>query len=295
MTASLLYDKNIGEVILFKKLEDINTKPQPFQYYTAEELWTDEHTSKEMLKYHLDENINVSSRKKKFIEDSVNWIVSCFGIDKTSNICDFGCGPGLYTSRFAEKGARVTGIDFSKRSIDYAKKVAQAKELDVDYVNQNYLLYDSEKQFDLITMIMCDYCALSPEQREKLLQKFYKLLKPDGSILLDVYTLEAYKKRKEQSIYEVNLLNSFWSPKKYYGFLNIFKYEEQKVVLDKYTIVEEDRSRIVYNWLQYFSPESLKEEIEKRKLMVQNLYSDVSGSPFDSHSEEMSVVLEKAI
>ncbi len=248
-----------------------------------------------MLEFHLDENINASSRNKKFIEQSVNWIVSNFGIDNTSSICDFGCGPGLYTTRFAEKGANVTGIDFSKRSIDYAKKVAQEKELNIDYVNQNYLLYDTEKRFDLITMIMCDYCALSPEQREKLLQKFYKLLKPNGSILLDVYTLEAYKAREEKSTYEVNLLNSFWSPKKYYGFQNTFKYEEQKVVLDKYTIVEEDRNRIVYNWLQYFSSESLKEELEKRKFIVQNLYSDVSGSPYDSHSEEMAVVFKKAI
>ena len=209
---------------MFNKLEEINAKPQPFQYYTAEELWANEHTSKEMLKYHLDENIDVSSRNKKFIEDSVNWIVSYFSIDNTSSICDFGCGPGLYTTRFAEIGAKVTGIDFSKGSIDYANSVAQEKELDVDYVNRNYLFYDTEKRFDLITMIMCDYCALSPEQREQLLQKFYKLLKPDGSILLDVYTLEAYEKREEQSIYEVNLLNGFWSPKKYYGFLNVFKY-----------------------------------------------------------------------
>ena len=184
---------------------------------------------------------------------------------------------------------------FSKSSIDYAKKIAQEKELDIDYINQNYLFYDADKRFDLITMIMCDYCVLSPKQREELLQIFYKHLKPDGVILLDVYTLEAYKKRKEQSIYEVNLLDSFWSPKKYYGFLNIFKYEEQKVVLDKYTIFEENRNRTIYNWIQYFSLESLKEELGKRKFIVQNLYSDVSGSQYDSHSEEMAVVLKKAI
>lgn len=280
---------------MYQKLEEINARPLPFQYYTAAELWTDEHTSRKMLEYHLDDNINASSRNKEFIEISVQWIVSNFGIDNNSLICDFGCGPGLYTTRFAERGANVTGIDFSNRSIDYAKKIAQEKEIDVDYVIQNYLFYDTEKRFDLITMIMCDYCALSTEQREKLLQIFYKLLKPDGSILLDVYTLEAYKKREEQSIYEVNLLNSFWSSKKYYGFQNIFKYEEQKVVLDKYTIVEEDRNRTVYNWLQYFSPESLKEELLNNKFIIQYLYSDVSGSPYDSQSEEMAVVLKKTI
>lgn len=279
---------------MYKKLEDINKRPHLFQFYTAEELWTDEHTSKKMLEYHLDENINASSRNKKFIEHSVNWIISNFGLDNTSSICDFGCGPGLYTTRFAEKEANVTGIDFSKRSIDYARKVAQEMELDVDYVNQNYLLYDTEKRFDLITMIMCDYCALSLEQREKLLQIFYKLLKPNGSVLLDVYTLEAYKAREEKSIYEVNLLNSFWSHKKYYGFLNIFKYEEQKVILDKYTIVEEDRNRIIYNWLQYFSFESLKAELERNKFIIKELYSDVSGSQYNPSSEEMAIVLKKA-
>ena len=161
---------------MFQKLEDINTRPAPFQFYTAEDLWTDEHTSKKMLEYHLDENINASSRNKNFIEKSVKWIVSHFEIDNNSSGCDFGCGPGLYTTRFAEAGTDVTGIDFSKRSIDYAMHTAKEKELVIDYVNRNYLEYDTDKRFDLITMIMCDYCALSPLQRKKLLQIFYKLL-----------------------------------------------------------------------------------------------------------------------
>ena len=278
---------------MFNELENINTKPKPFEFYTADKLWTDEHISKKMLEFHLDKDVDVSSKNEKFIERSVNWIASYFGLDNNFSICDFGCGPGLYTTRLAEKGANVTGIDFSKRSIDYAKKIAKEKGLTIDYVNQNYLMYDTDKQFDLITMIMCDYCALSPGQREKLLQIFYKLLKTDGCTLLDVYSMEAYRQRKEQSLYEINLLNGFWSSKKYYGFLNTFKYEEHKVVLDKYTIVEKDRNRIVYNWLQYFSPESLKEELRNKKFMVQNLYSDVSGSPYNSQSEEMAVVLKK--
>ncbi|KJS00359.1 MAG: hypothetical protein VR65_12635 [Desulfobulbaceae bacterium BRH_c16a] len=51
--------------------------------------------------------------------------------------------------------------------------------------------------------------------------KFYKTLKPDGSVLLDVYSLAAFDLRKEEAIHEVNLLNGFWSPNTYYGFLNI--------------------------------------------------------------------------
>ncbi len=279
---------------MYKELEKINSRPEPFQHYTAEELWTDEHTSKQMLKFHLNESIDVSSRNKKFIDLSVEWIASRLNVNYETSIIDFGCGPGLYTTRLAEKGAKVSGIDFSKNSIDHAKNVALENALEIDYVLQNYLFFETDRRFDLITMIMCDFCALSPPQRKELLQKFYRLLKPDGSILLDVYSLESFSQREEQSLYEVNLLNSFWSSEKYYGFLNTFKYNEQKVILDKYTIVEKNRIRIVYNWLQYFSKESLIAEFEVNNFKIENLYSDVAGSEFDPNSGEMAIIANKA-
>ena len=63
---------------MFDKLKEINSRPRPFQFYTAEELWANEHTSKKMLEYHLNEKIDLSSRNKDFIERSVEWIVSFF-------------------------------------------------------------------------------------------------------------------------------------------------------------------------------------------------------------------------
>jgi SAM-dependent methyltransferase len=130
----------------------------------------------------------------------------------------------------------VTGIDFSERSIKYAKKVAAREQLNISYVKQNYLEFETGDRFDLVLMIMCDFWALSPAQRKRLLRKFYSDLKPNGSVLLDAYSLSAFEKREEVATYEVNQLNGFWSPNKYYGFLNTFKYNEDKVVLDKYTL-----------------------------------------------------------
>ena len=279
---------------MFTELEGINSRPEPFQYYTAEELWTDEHTSKQMLEYHLNEFVDASSRNKKFIDRSVNWITSNFGVDSKTNVIDFGCGPALYTTRIAEKGAKVTGVDFSIRSIEYARKTALEKNLEIDYVKQNYLTYDTDKKFDLITMIMCDYCALSPDQRKDLLQIFYKLLKPDGSVLLDVYSFNSFNQKEESATYELNQLNGFWSPEDYYCFVNTFKYEKEKVILDKYTVVEKNRIRVVYNWLQYYSLESLRTEFERNNFIIENIYSDVAGSKYDSKNSEIAIVAKKA-
>ncbi len=256
---------------MFRELKELNSRPSPFQFYTADELWTDEHTSRQMLKYHLDESIDVSSRNGSFIERSVEWIVSRFGVSKDTEIADFGCGPGLYTTGLAQHGAIVTGIDFSETSIDYARQQADKSGLDIDYVHANYLDFQTERRFDLITMIMCDFCALSPEQRRHMLSKFSSLLKPGGSVLLDVYSLASFNQKEESAVYELNQLNGFWSPDDYYCFVNTFKYEEDNVVLDKYTIFEASRQRTVYNWLQYFSEASLRREFEENDLKVDTL------------------------
>jgi SAM-dependent methyltransferase len=278
---------------MFEELEKINARPKPFQYYTASDLWTDEHTSKQMLAFHLNGDIDISSRKTQFINRSVEWIVSEFDIGSESKVADFGCGPGLYASRMAKYGAQVTGIDLSARSIEYAKEVAVREQLNIYYVKQNYQEFETEDRFDLVMMIMCDFCALSPEQRKVLLSKFHTILKPGGSVLLDVYAIPAFEQREEIAMYELNQLNGFWSADKYYGFLNSFKYDKEKVVLEKYTIVERDRNRIVYNWLQYFAPEDLEREFTDAGFSVKKFYSDVAGTPFDQNSAEFAIIAER--
>lgn len=275
---------------MFKEIKEINSRPAPFQFYTANELWTNEHTSKKMLEYHLDESIDASSRKMSFIEHSVEWIISHFGVDNETEIADFGCGPGLYTTRLALNGAVVTGIDFSENSLKYAKQVANQKGLNINYFHTNYLDYETTQKFDLITMIMCDFCALSPQQRKIMLSKFYTFLKPGGSVLLDVYSMNAFDKIEQSATYELNQLNGFWSPEDYYCFVNTFKYDEEKVTLDKYTIIEESQKRVVYNWLQYFSMDTIKKEFEESGFNIEEMYSDVAGAPYNSESTEFAVV-----
>jgi len=279
---------------MFEKLERMNRRPEPFEFYTARELWTDEHTSKQMLSHHLNGESDVSSRNAAFIDRSVEWITSHFEVRGGTKIADFGCGPGLYAERLARKQADMTGIDFSKRSIQYAQEIARREGLSINYINQNYLDFETEDRFYLILMIMCDFCALSPRQRQQMLMKFHTVLQSDGYVLLDVYSLNAFEQREEAAIYESNLLNGFWSPNDYYGFLNTFKYEREKVVVDKYTIIEANRTRTIYNWLQYFSPEALEEEFVQCGFTIENFYSDVAGSPFDPATTEFAAVAKKA-
>jgi cyclopropane fatty-acyl-phospholipid synthase-like methyltransferase len=279
---------------LFSDLERIHARPKPFEFYTASDLWTDEHTSAQMLAFHLNENVDLSSRRRSFIEQSVDWLVNRLEIGQGTRVIDFGCGPGLYTSRLAQHGAQVTGIDFSARSIEYAKDQARAAGLDIQYLRQNYLDFTADQRFDVVLMIFCDLCALSPSQRQTMLTKFRSILAPGGRIVLDVHSLAMFERRSEDSDCAFNPTGGFWSAEPYYEFHNTFKYEEEKVTLDKYTLVERARTRIIYNWLQYFSIESLRAEFREAGLTICDVYRDVAGKLYEAEADEFAIVAEKA-
>ena len=278
---------------MYEQLQEINSRPKPFEFYTAEALWADEHISSQMLSFHLNKEVDISSRNHIFIEESVNWIKRRFSIQKGAAIADFGCGPGLYANRLAALGADVTGIDFSRRSIEYARNAARELGLQVKYINCNYLDFQTDKRFDLIIMIMCDFCALSPDQRKTMLELFGRILKPGGAVLLDAYSTSAFGRREEAIQYAPNLMDGFWSAENYHGFVNTFKYEAEKVVLDKYTIIRFAHIDTIYNWLQYFDFEQIESEFKEAGLSIVERYADVAGKKYDPMGDEFAIVARK--
>ena len=114
-----------------KKLLELSKKPEIFTR-SDQKFWDDRHISKQMLNAHLDPDCDAASRSFETISSSVNWLVEEILPDPAhgTGVLDLGCGPGLYAAELARAGYRVTGIDYSRRSIDYAREEAAAELLD---------------------------------------------------------------------------------------------------------------------------------------------------------------------
>ena len=112
----------------YSALQAATTRPEPFSVWTTDTLWTDEHISAQMLRSHLDPDADGASRAHPAIKRSLDWIVKRFDLGPGKRVIDFGCGPGLHTTGLAECGVAVTGIDFSRRSLELpaARRVAPA-------------------------------------------------------------------------------------------------------------------------------------------------------------------------
>ena len=111
-----------------KNLCSITKRPILYEKGNAM-MWDDEHISQFLLETHLSQESDLASRKMPAITKTVNWILQQTGKEH-ADILDLGCGPGLYCEILAENGHRVTGVDISKRSIEYAKEKAAAKKSD---------------------------------------------------------------------------------------------------------------------------------------------------------------------
>lgn len=61
-------------------------------------------------------------------------------------------------------------------------------------VHQNYLEMEYENEFDIITLIYCDFGVLPSKDRALLLKKVNTALKPDGVFILDGLKPMQYKK-----------------------------------------------------------------------------------------------------
>lgn len=277
---------------MIDKLLQYLQKPELYMPSTSK-FWDDEHISKGMLEAHLNPDLEAASRKHSFIDKSVEWINAIAPHDEYRRILDLGCGPGLYTQRMYNMGYSVTGIDFSTRSIDYAKATAIQNKWDINYVYKNYIDIDYNEEFDVVMLIYCDFGVLSHSERKILLNKIYKSLRKGGKFIFDVFTPKQYEGAKESSMWYINQGGGFWKDETYLCLEANYFYENN-VRLNQVVVIDEAEKVDVYRiWDHYYTKEGISEEIKKAGFIKNQMFSDVSGTAYCETTKTLCIVAEK--
>lgn len=271
---------------MIDQLLSLVRKPALWQR-SSEPFWDDEHISKKMLEAHLDPNWEAASRRHSDIDRSVKWLKSL--IPASSRVLDLGCGPGLYTKRLSSMGYDVTGLDFSKRSIAYAiEHDTQSK-----YIFQNYLELDYIEAFDVITLIYCDYGALTFHERQTLLAKVYSALKPGGRFIFDVFTEKTLHRKQDNSSWSVHQNGGFWSAEPHLCLEATYYFENHTVEARQAIVLSNHESRHYIIWNTVFMQETLADEVLPFGFHVDRIYDDSCGSPYTGEADTLCFVLKK--
>lgn len=275
-----------------EKVLQSQKKPEPFTPGEPH-FWDDPYISSQMLKAHLDPTNDLASRRPEKIQASVDWLITTLGLQAGHTVLDLGCGPGLYSARMAEKGLQVTGVDYSRRSIEYAMQYASQHRLDIDYRYQDYLTLKDDSLYDAVLLIYGDYCPLSPTQRSTLLENVRRALKPGGVFVFDVTTRTHRKIHcNRNSWYAAE--QGFWKPGPHLVLEEGFDYPEQDIYLDQATVVEQNDKITVYrNWFQDFSRQSITAELEQAGFKVLGVWNDLLGTPYTDDTEWIGLITSK--
>lgn len=278
---------------MLKILRAHDERPGLYEKGTAN-IWTDDHLSIGMLEAHLNDETDAASFRTAKRGVLIDFIQSRCPAAAFPSVLDIGCGPGLIARELAVRGYAVTGVDFSPRSIAYAREQAEREKLSIRYVEGNYLTADYPSEhgegYDLAVMISFDFGVLAPEERAVLLKKIHKALRPGGLLLLDVFTInhpvEAECRKWESGT------GGYWSEGDYLLLNHLWQYESA-VSCRQSMVMDEKGMRVFHIWEHLFTPEELTNDFREAGFEPPVLHADHTGAPFMADSERMYALARK--
>ncbi len=150
-----------------------------------------------------------------------------------------------------------------------------------------------EVSFDAILLISCDFGALSDSERDMLLGKICRALKPDGTFIFDVFTRHWFEQTDHRNWYVSGA--GFWRPCAHLVLEQDFRYEEADVVLRQHTVIDESGKISVYRiWDHYYSRESVIKLLQENGYKVRDIFSDLTGRPFEEKTKTMGIVAKSS-
>lgn len=119
-----------------------------------------------------------------------DFICKAMKLKKGMDVLDVPCGFGRIAFQLAKKGMNVTGIEFNKYLVDYAKMQAEENGLKINYIEGDMRNFSFRKKFDAALCWFGSFGYFSDVDNEKFIKSVSRCLKKGGKFLIDTHTME---------------------------------------------------------------------------------------------------------
>jgi SAM-dependent methyltransferase len=265
-------------------------RPAPFAAGDAE-LWTDPRVAPQLLAAHLDPGTDAASRRPETIAREVGWLADELQLAPGARLLDLGCGPGLYSEAFAERGLIVTGVDSSPHAIAHARRHAAEAGLDIRYVEADYRFLDEQEAYDAAILVYLDLGVLADRDRRLVLARVRAALRPHARFAFDVLGTAAA--RPEGTSWSASPGAGFWRPWPHLVLERRLYFPEESVSAREHAVVDERGATIYRIWEQHFSRDALEALLAAAGFEVEEIAADLTGTPWTPESPTLAAVARR--
>jgi len=151
-------------------------------------------------------------------------------------VLDFGCGNGRFYELIKEFNPDYYGVDLSDELLLLAKQ--KIPEGHFVLIDENLTLPFKDNFFDKIVCLATFHHIPSQELEEKVLKEFYRVLKPNGILILTVWDFYHGKNKKYLfRNYFSGIINFIFRSKSFLGFKDFYvpwKDNQGQVIAERY-------------------------------------------------------------
>ena len=275
-------------------IEIVKRKTLPEPWSEGEKIpWNEPEFSKRMLKYHLDQDHDLASRRFSIIDKHIKFLDDLAG--RPSKVLDLGCGPGFYTSRLTSLGYKCKGIDFSPASIEYAKEQASKAGQEIDYVTEDIRTAEYGEGYGLTMMIYGEFNVFKKEDIKAVLKKAYDSLDEGGVFIAEPHRFETIKSVGEEATSWYSSESMLFSDEPHLALMECFWVEEHSVTINRYFIVDAVSGEVTLHasTMQAYTNDEYEELLRQVGFREIEFYDSLTGEVMDKKEHFMVIVGKK--
>lgn len=216
-----------------------NRPPRPLPFSFGGNLpWDEPEFSCRMLREHLDEAHGAASRQTRERALQIPWLWQKLGLQSNNHLFDVTCGPGLYAVAFAQRGIRVTAVDFAPASIAYAQELAARHQVqhlcDFQQVDIREMAF-AQANFDAAILLYGQLAVMTKSEAKDVLRRIFAALKPGGKLCIELLNQSTVDKTESTWWYSDD--SGLWGGAPYLHFGERFWDEETAVSTERFHIL----------------------------------------------------------
>jgi ubiquinone/menaquinone biosynthesis C-methylase UbiE len=214
-------------------------------------------------------------------------LLSNFVDEKIKSVADVGCGTGVDSISLSQLGLNVTSFDPSAEMINTAQANSEKHNCKIVFhtFGANEIPKTFYNKFDLVVSLGNTLANIPFAMIEKSVTKFFKLLKKDGRVLIQILNYEKILREKER------IVNITKKDGEY--FIRFYDFGKDDLTFDilKFNVDQTTKKKLISTKIFPYTSKEIKKVFKEAGFKKIGLYGSLDKKPYDLKTSNDLILL----